>query len=54
MVGPNEILLNEATLIQALQEWLSKRMILDCPTVTGVKADSRDGFKVTLEAPKRA
>lgn len=38
MKGTNELNLNETTMIEAVQEYLNKRMSTYAPTVTSVKA----------------
>lgn len=40
MIGNNEMHLNEATMIQAMQEWLDKRMPGYSPKVTSVSAST--------------
>lgn len=37
MKGNNEIILNSATVQQAVQEYLAKRWLVGCPKVTGVE-----------------
>lgn len=54
MKGSNELVLNEATMMEALQEYLDRRMTTFAPRVTGV-TEVRSGtvsnaFKVTVEA----
>ena len=49
MKGNNELILNEATLIQAVQEWIDKRMGEHAPIVKSVKSNGHyDGFKIGL------
>lgn len=53
MKGSNKMNLNEATMMDAVQEYLNKRTAVGykAPKVTGVKADSSygsRGFDVTL------
>lgn len=45
MIGNNELHLNQATLIQAMQEWLDKRLLGYAPKVTAVKSESK-GYSV--------
>lgn len=40
MKGNNELHLNTATMIEALQYWLDHVMLQNTPTVTGVKSES--------------
>jgi len=53
MIGDNELRLNEATLIAAVQEYLAARMSTQTvPKVTGVMADNSLGvFIVKLQGP---
>jgi hypothetical protein len=47
--GNNTLLLNEATMIEAVQEYLRKRTLVDFkPTVKSVKFGINDGYIVTL------
>lgn len=39
MIGNNELMLNEATLVEALQEYLNKRMQSYAPTVVAVSQE---------------
>lgn len=48
MKGTNELILNEATVIEALQLWLDSQMVPKAPVVTGVKLKS-DGYAKTFE-----
>lgn len=54
MKGKNEMLLNEATMIQITQQWLDRQLTAGVPTVTAVKPDSSDKyctvFKVLLDS----
>ena len=55
MKGNNELILNEATMIQAIQFWLDSKMVQQAPKVTSVKPDKDTGpyplsFKVSLDA----
>lgn len=45
MIGNNELHLNEATLIEALQFWLDAKLKVPAPTVTGVKMNDAYGSK---------
>ena len=47
MKGNNELLLNEATIMEAVQEYLNKRMGEFAPTVKGIKKNS-DMFTVSV------
>lgn len=52
MKGNNKLELNEATMIDAIQEYLNKRMTIHAPKVTSVKSSKEglsDGFTVTVE-----
>lgn len=52
MKGNNTLELNEATLIEAMQEYLDKRMTEHSPRVTAVKSSKvglSDGFTVRVE-----
>ena len=43
MIGHNDLTLNEATMIEAVQEWLDKRWAVDPkPKVKSVKMTKRD------------
>ena len=48
MKGNNEILLNEATMIEALQEYFDKRMTTFAPVITNVGYRDRE-FKVSVK-----
>lgn len=50
MIGNNSLILNTATMIEALQEWLDKRMGEYAPQVMDVapKDASRGVFEITL------
>jgi len=53
MIGSNDLILNEATMIEALQFWLDSEMAQPTPKVTGVKSkESGYGstFTVSLDA----
>lgn len=47
MKGNNELVLNEATMIVAIQEYINKRITLDTPKVLGIKARN-DVFTISL------
>lgn len=40
MIGNNELKLNEITVIEAMQEWLDKRMAGYSPKIVGITHDS--------------
>jgi len=49
MKGNNELILNEATLIEAMQEYLDKRMGEFAPAVKSIKWGGKyDGFTVSV------
>lgn len=50
MIGNNTMLLNTATMMQAVQEWLDKRMPECAPEVTNItgKDSTRGTFEITL------
>lgn len=49
MKGNNELILNEATLIEAMQEYLDKRMGEFAPVVKSIKWGGKyDGFTVSV------
>lgn len=49
MKGNNELMLNEATLIEAMQEYLNKRMGDFAPAVKAVKWGGKyEGFTVSV------
>ena len=48
MKGNNELILNEATMIEAVQFWLDSRMVQMAPKVTGVNSKN-EGFIKTFE-----
>lgn len=54
MQGNNTLLLNTATIIEAVQQWLDRKMVGSAPTVTNVGVDdSKYGsttFKVELSS----
>ena len=54
MTGTNELLLNQATMVEAVQLWLDATLAAKGPVVTKVERDTssysgRD-FKITIEA----
>lgn len=52
MIGRNTMSLNTATMIEAMQEYLDKRMGEHAPRVMNVEADSRgmgSSFKIETE-----
>lgn len=51
MKGCNELHLNELSLIEAIQEWLDKRMTCYAPTVVSVKQRNTE-FVVTTDSEK--
>jgi hypothetical protein len=54
MIGCNELKLNEATMIQIVQEWLDRQMPGGAPKVKGVSGgmrNSEDQFTVRTESP---
>ena len=48
MKGNNELILNEATMIVAVQEYINKRITVETPLVTGIRFRN-DVFTVGLE-----
>lgn len=52
MRGNNTLILNTATMIEAVQQWLDRQMVQRAPTVTGVEAEVKKygntTFKVEL------
>ena len=48
MKGNNELILNEATMIEAVQFWLDSRMVQMAPKVTGVNSKN-EGYSKTFE-----
>ena len=54
MIGTNELRLNEATMIEAVQEYLDKRMPTATPKVASIKSLQGSGqglFEVQLVEP---
>ncbi len=51
MKGNNELIINEATMIIAVQEYINKRITIDTPKVASVTASDRltNLFSVKLE-----
>lgn len=55
MIGNNSIILNEATMIEAIEYWLTNKVLNPhetSPRVRAVSADNFQHFKVTLEQPR--
>lgn len=57
MVGKNDLVLNQATMIEAIQYWLDSKMKETAPTVLSVKGESNRGyddgfFVVSLDSEK--
>lgn len=53
MTGVNELILNEATMIEAIQFWLDSKMHQPVPTVTSVKSEKNtysSEFRVALDS----
>lgn len=48
MTGNNEMRLNEATMIQALQQWLDSKMPHGAPKVTSVKKESGSTYEPNI------
>lgn len=51
MLGSNEFIFNEATIIVAMQEYIDKRITVDTPKVTSVSIHDRTNnlFSIKLE-----
>lgn len=52
MKGSNDLILNEATMIEAIQYWLNAQMV-KAPTVTSVKRETSglsDQFRIELDS----
>ena len=49
MKGFNELILNKATMIEALQFWLNSKMKIPVPTVIGVET-KMEYFTISLES----
>lgn len=52
MIGTNSLHLNEATMIEAAQEWLDKRMLNEKQKITSIKVDrinSSQTFEISME-----
>lgn len=47
MKGNNELKLNEATMIEVVQEWIDRQLPGGAPTVTSVKGSS-SGYDLTF------
>lgn len=58
MVGRNEMILNEATLAIAIQEWLERYTVQKAPKVIGIKEGPNTGavrtFLVQLDSNLRS
>lgn len=56
MIGNNVLLLNTATMMQAVQEWLDKRMPECSPSVTNVtiKSESSGLFEIRVQEREKA
>ncbi|MDZ4343257.1 MAG: hypothetical protein U1E51_12590 [Candidatus Binatia bacterium] len=56
MKGNNTFHLNEATLIEAMQEYLDKRMLVYTPKVVSVRlsGEVNNSFEVEVEEVKKA
>jgi hypothetical protein len=51
VIGNNELHLNTATVMEALQMWLDAKMLASAPTVIDVKsAQGRDVYVVTVSS----
>lgn len=48
MKGNNSLHLNEATMIEAVQEYLNARMLSAAPKVTSVKAENSSAYSATF------
>ena len=50
MIGINELLLNQSTIVEAIQEWIDKRMVDYSPKILTVSYDSTMAmFRVVTE-----
>lgn len=51
MKGNNELILNEATMVVAVQEYINKRITVDTPKVTGINISDKlcNLFSIKLE-----
>lgn len=54
MRGNNILILNSATIIEAIQEYFDRRFAKDTPNITGVSMDGSNpsSFRVTVEEKK--
>lgn len=54
MLGNNEMTLNKATMIKALQFWMDSELWAkpDMARVVDIAPDPIDGFRIKLETPK--
>lgn len=48
MIGNNKLELNTATMIQAIQEWLDRKMPTGSPLVTNVEAGDSNSYSKTF------
>lgn len=48
MKGHNELRMNEATMIEVVQEWLDRQLPAGAPTVTSVKGGSGHDYTFTI------
>lgn len=46
MIGNNDLLLNEATMIEAVQLLLDAQMVMPAPTVTGISVETDRSARV--------
>jgi hypothetical protein len=56
MKGNNELILNEATMIEIVQAWLNANMLGDVPSVTGVNVANNISnlFKIYLASEDKS
>lgn len=57
MIGNNSLILNEATMIEALEYWLVNKVLNKdepSPRITAVSADNFQQFKVSIEQTTQA
>lgn len=48
MIGANKIQLNQATLVQAVQEWVNKRVTVETPKVVRIETENMGGGAVVF------
>lgn len=48
MIGANKIQLNQATLVQAVQEWVNKRVTVETPKVGRIETENMGGGAVVF------